>query len=179
MEGIDYPPKEFTYRQMDLSVDILVRNITKIHSVEQWADLIGYSRSHFCRKFTQRFGENPKKILRRARFRSICRAIQSDWSATAYKIAKDTGIQNEKALHKFLNRNFSVSFLALKDHLKKEAFRSRNIISQVADEAQVYLRETSDLLKISSLPLNGGMEKMIPHYNESKHLKPEYPGNMK
>ena len=64
--------------------------------------------------------------------------IQSDWSATAYKVAREAGLQNEKALHKFLNRNFNTGFLALKDNLKRDAFRSRKIVSKAADSDQQY-----------------------------------------
>lgn len=125
--------KELSYRQMDVAVDILLRDIEQIRSVSDWAQVIGYSRAHFCRKFTQKFGENPKLVLRQEKFRKICRVIQSDWSATAYKVALDSGIQNDKALHKFLNRNFELGFVALKDNLKRNAFRSRNFPSNVAE----------------------------------------------
>lgn len=143
---------KYAYRQMDLAVDLLIRNICHVNSVTDWASVMGYSRAHFSRKFTKFFGENPKIVLRRAKFRKICRAIQSDWSATAYKIAIDTGMKNEKALHKFLNRNFEMGFLSLKDHLKRDVFRSRKWLSKAADEEIAYLVQNSHSSDWPSFP---------------------------
>lgn len=131
--------QEMAYHQIEIAVQVLIQNIVEIRGVSEWATFMGYSRSHFCRKFTQKFGENPKMVLRRARFRKICREIQSDWSATAYKVALGAGIQNEKSLHKFLNRNFNLGYIALKDLLKREAFRSRKILSKVAENDYNYI----------------------------------------
>lgn len=144
----------FAYHQMDLAVNVLIRNIVQIQSVADWAAALGYSRSHFCRKFTDKFGENPKRVLRRARFRKICRTIQSDWSATAYKVAMETGIHNEKALHKFLNRNFKVGFTELKDNLKRDAFRSRKYVTKAAEDDIPYMAINLNPLNRSSFPGN-------------------------
>ncbi len=127
------------YRQMEIAVGILIRNIVEIRNVTEWAAFMGYSRSHFCRSFTKRFHENPKLVLRRARLRKVCRVIQSDWSATAYKVALESGFENDKALHKFLHRNFRKGFLSLKDELKRNAFRARKIISHASESDYEYI----------------------------------------
>lgn len=127
------------YRQMEIAVGVLIGNILEIRNVSEWAAFMGYSRSHFCRSFKKRFGENPKLVLRRARLRKVCRVIQSDWSATAYKVALESGFENDKALHKFLNRNFRKGFIALKDELKRDAFRARKVISFAADSDYEYI----------------------------------------
>ncbi len=131
--------KEPSYRQMDIAVGVLIKHILEIRNVTEWAACMGYSRSHFCRSFKKRFQENPKMVLRRARFRKVCRVIQSDWSATAYKVALESGFENDKALHKFLQRNFNWGFLSLKDELKRNAFRSRKIISFAAESDYEYI----------------------------------------
>jgi len=130
---------QLSYRQMDIAVGVLVKNILAIKNVNDWAAFMGYSRSHFCRSFTRKFQENPKIVLRRARMRQVCRVIQSDWSATAFKVALDSGFQDDKALHKFLQRNFDKAFLSLKDELKRNAFRARKIISHAADSEYDYI----------------------------------------
>ena len=156
MSSIHDPKSSFNYRQLDLAVDTLLKNIIQIRSVNDWAQHVGYSRAHFCRKFTEKFGENPKTVLRRMKYRKICRVIQSDWSATAYKVALDSGLHNEKALHKFLNRNFQTGFVTLKDTLKRDAFRARNYLSKVAEEPLMYLQNPKDQQpsKGSSFPGN-------------------------
>ncbi len=127
------------YRQMEIAVGVLIQNILDIRNVSEWAAFMGYSRSHFCRSFKKRFGENPKLVLRRARLRKVCRVIQSDWSATAYKVALESGFENDKALHKFLSRNFQKGFVSLKDELKRDAFRSRKLISYAAEADYEYI----------------------------------------
>jgi AraC-like DNA-binding protein len=127
------------YRQMEIAVGVLIQNILEIRNVSEWAEFMGYSRSHFCRSFKKRFGENPKTVLRRARLRKVCRVMQSDWSATAYKVALESGFENDKALHKFLSRNFRKGFVSLKDELKRDAFRARKLISYAADADYDYI----------------------------------------
>gem|GEM_PF-766676 len=139
MKISDDSMKGTTYRQMEIAVGVLIRHINEIRNVTEWADWMGYSRSHFCRSFKKRFHENPKLVLRRARFRKVCRVIQSDWSATAYKVARESGFENDKALHKFLKRNFELGFISLKDELKRNAFRSRKIISFAAESDYEYI----------------------------------------
>ncbi len=139
MKNTDHCIKEASYRQMEIAVGVLIRHILEIRNVTEWAACMGYSRSHFCRSFKKRFEENPKLVLRRARFRKVCRIIQSDWSATAYKVALESGFENDKALHKFLQRNFNRGFLSLKNELKRNAFRSRKIISFAAESDYEYI----------------------------------------
>ena len=169
---------DFAYRQIQLAVDILIRDILAIRSVTDWADVMGYSRAHFCRKFTWEFRENPKEVLRRAKFRKVCQAIQSDWSATAYKAALDSGFNDEKALHKFLNRNFGIGFVALKNHLKREAFKTRHLISRAADDGSCYTNARYYLLDPSAFPVNGRFKKIIPYHNNGQDLKPQDAGKM-
>ncbi len=142
---------------MDIAVGVLIKNILEIKNVNEWAAFMGYSRSHFCRNFTRKFQENPKIVLRRARLRKVCRVIQSDWSATAYKVALDSGFQNDKALHKFLQRNFNKGFMSLKNELKRDAFRARKIISHAAESDYEYIvGENKNGLHLSSFPGSPG-----------------------
>lgn len=127
------------YRQMEIAVGVLIQNIVQIRNVSEWAEFMGYSRSHFCRSFKKKFGENPKSVVRRARLRKVCRVMQSDWSATAYKVALESGFESDKALHKFLSRNFGKGFITLKDELKRDAFRSRKLVSYAADADYDYV----------------------------------------
>ncbi|MBP3192401.1 helix-turn-helix domain-containing protein [Natronogracilivirga saccharolytica] len=170
---------DIAYHQMDIAVEIMIRNITEIHNVTDWSQMMGYSRAHFCRRFTEMFGENPKMVLRRARFRQICRVIQSDWSATAYKVARESGIQNEKALHKFLNRNFGIGFLELKDSLKRDAFRSRKLMSKVAEMDYLYIVTgkpgKSDRPAFPEVLLS---REVVKNNGQSQHLEPKDSGQI-
>ncbi len=128
-------------RQIDLAVLYLLRNIETIYSVSCWAERMGYSRTHFCRKFRELFSENPKDVLKRTRLQAICRYIESDWGATAYKVARDSGLGDEKALHKFLKRHYRIGFSDLRNHLKRNFFRMRTMSSNVADQDVFYHHE--------------------------------------
>ncbi len=155
---VEIRTKYACHHQMDMAVDVLNHNIVDIQNVSSWAHAIGYSRAHFCRKFTAIYGENPKMVLRRARFKKICKVIQSDWSATAYKVALEAGIRGEKALHKFLNRNFNMGFVALKNSLKREAFRSRNYLSIAADDECLYNITSGNPLNSTAFPESTGLK---------------------
>jgi len=166
--------KEPSYRQMEIAVGVLLQYILEIRNVTEWAACMGYSRSHFCRSFKRRFHESPKMVLRRARFRKVCRVIQSDWSATAYKVALESGFENDKALHKFLKRNFDRGFLSLKDELKRNAFRSRKIISFAAESDYEYIigshykrKEAED----TDIQQNGQKPKKT---QQTVHVEPGY-----
>lgn len=162
-----------SYRQMDIAVGVLIRHIMEIRNVNDWAAFMGYSRSHFCRNFTRKFRENPKMVLRRARMRQVCRVIQSDWSATAYKVAIESGFKDDKALHKFLQRNFNKGFLSLKDELKRNAFRARKIISHAAESEYDYITgKRKNGSYGPSFPGSSGFQQAIKNHDDRKHLKP-------
>lgn len=165
--------RDMAYRQIEIAVQVLVQNIVEIRGVSEWAAFMGYSRAHFCRKFTRRFGENPKMVFRRARFQKICREIHADWSATAYKVALEAGMQNEKSLHKFLNRNFNLGFIALKDLLKREAFRSRKILSKAAESEYKYLiSKHSGSSDRATFPPGTDFQVVVGKHHNCQHLKP-------
>ncbi|MEP1304706.1 MAG: helix-turn-helix domain-containing protein [Balneola sp.] len=74
----------------------------EIMTVSEWAFLMGYSRSHFCRCFKQEFGISPKRKLRVFRLRMIRNELRKNPQAIGYEIAVNTGFYDDKALYKYL-----------------------------------------------------------------------------
>lgn len=102
---------------IESAIKILNDNYLNILTVTEWAYAMGYSRSYFCRTFSEEFGINPKDYLKLFRLRLIKKEIKKDPDAIGYKIAVLTGLSNEKALHKFLNTHFDKNLTVLRSEL--------------------------------------------------------------
>jgi len=100
------------------ALSVLESNSLTIITVSEWAEIMGYSRSHFCRKFTFEFGINPKCYLKDFRLKLIKQEIRKDPEAIGYCIAVNCGFIDEKALHKYLDFNFDLCLSKVKAQVK-------------------------------------------------------------
>ncbi|MGN8224738.1 helix-turn-helix domain-containing protein [Gracilimonas sp. BCB1] len=96
------------------AIQVLEKNYLDILTVYEWADAMGYSRSHFCRIFKKEFGTNPKDKLKTFRLKLIKEEIRKNPKAIGYEIAVNTGLTDSKSLHKFLYTHFDKNITALK-----------------------------------------------------------------
>lgn len=103
------------------SENILQQQALTIGNVTEWANAMGYTRSHFCRIFKKEFGEAPKEYLKRFRFRAIKEEIKKDYYACGIKIAINSGFNNEKALDKYLSYHFNTNLTAIRNEIIKKA----------------------------------------------------------
>lgn len=97
------------------AVNVFEENYREILTVTDWANYMGYSRSYFCRIFTNEFGINPKDHIKLYRLRLIKKELKKDPEAIGYKIAISTGLSDEKALHKFLTIHFDKTLSELRE----------------------------------------------------------------
>jgi len=105
--------------RIDISkaIEVLQDNRFDVLTVCEWADAMGYSRWHFCRIFKKQFGVCPKDKLKSFRYTLIKKEIRKTPDAIGYRIAVNTGLPNEKSLHKFLNANFGKNLTMLRNEL--------------------------------------------------------------
>lgn len=89
----------------------------EIQSVNEWACHMGYSRSYFSRKVKGMFGRTPKQILSDRTFEMIRKEIEKHPSAIGYTIAVNTGLEDEKALYKFLTTHFDTTLTELRQQV--------------------------------------------------------------
>ncbi|MDG5766489.1 hypothetical protein QA596_03340 [Balneolales bacterium ANBcel1] len=168
MDNAKFDLVGLSFRELSMSITVLQNQITKINKVSEWASLLGYSRSYFCRKFTAIYGENPKYVLRRAKLLSICKAIESDWSATSYKVAREAGQTDEKAMLKFLSRNYNTGFVNLRNFLKRQVFQRRKLTNG----------DGTATLEIPMLLQNAEVERLLLRDSEEAYLKPSGPSKV-
>lgn len=70
----------------------IVEELETVHiTVTEWAANMGYTRAHFTRRFTHRYGRNPKDILRDVRIKRIVEEIKKNPREKAFEIAVNTG----------------------------------------------------------------------------------------
>ncbi|MEQ8523740.1 MAG: AraC family transcriptional regulator [Gracilimonas sp.] len=100
-----------------MAIEILEKNYLEILTVSEWAEKMGYSRSHYCRIFKKEFGICPKDQLKSFRLSLIKKEIRKTPTAIGFRIAVNAGLANEKSLHKFLSANFDKNLTALKQEL--------------------------------------------------------------
>lgn len=75
----------------------------EIMTVTEWAYLMGYSRSHFCRCFKKEFGVAPKRRLRVLRLRLIRNELRKHPHAIGYEVAMNAGFCDNKSLHQYIS----------------------------------------------------------------------------
>lgn len=100
-----------------LSLEILANHPIEIMTVSEWAYYMGYSRSYFCRSFRSEFGISPKRKLRVFRLRQIKKVLQSDPEAISFKVAIESGFNNEKALYQYLSFHCGMTLSQFKSHV--------------------------------------------------------------
>ena len=106
-------------RRIDISksIQILEDNYLDIFTVYEWADAMGYSRSHFCRIFKKEFGLSPKDKLKAFRLALIKKEVRKKPEAIGYEIALNTGLTDSKSLRKFLYTHSDKNLKTLKHEL--------------------------------------------------------------
>lgn len=93
-------------------------HINKIVTVEELADLLGCSRAWVHRKIVESTGLSPTVLLRKLRFEALHDYIQLNLECSAYEAAIHVGLQNDKALCKFLTMHFGTNFTDLRQNIK-------------------------------------------------------------
>ncbi|MDR8393091.1 AraC family transcriptional regulator [Aliifodinibius sp. S!AR15-10] len=102
---------------MERAVKELKTNYQELTCVNEWAEYMGYSRSYFSRRIREIFGRPPKEIMIEITMKSVREEISEDPRAIGYKIAVNVGLNDEKALNKFLDSHFDTSLTELRQQL--------------------------------------------------------------
>ncbi|KPP99598.1 MAG: ArsR family transcriptional regulator [Bacteroidetes bacterium HLUCCA01] len=76
--------------------------ISSIRTVRDWADLMGWERTDFSRRYRRIHGQTAKHALKQERFKHIARLMKENPQAKNYEIACDLGFRDEKALYDYV-----------------------------------------------------------------------------
>jgi|SRR5690625_1146974 len=101
-------------KPIEEAVQELKEHRKEIQCVNEWALYMGYSRSYFSRKVKGMFGRTPKRILADNKLEMIKEEIEKQPHAIGYTIAVNTGLEDEKALYKFLTTHFDTTLTDLR-----------------------------------------------------------------
>lgn len=109
--------REPIHKPISESISELEKNLENIATITEWALLMGYNRSYFSRAFQKHFKKPPKEVLKKVRLKYIMKEIRQDPDAIGYKIAVEVGLNDEKALYKFLMTHYSISINELREYI--------------------------------------------------------------
>lgn len=106
--------KPFNEYKAENTLSVLTNNIESIPDVQSWAEKAQVSKNWLSKTMKDAYGMLPKDILREARYEKIIQLICNNIEATAYCIAKDSGLPSENSLRMFLLRYKQTNFRELR-----------------------------------------------------------------
>jgi AraC-like DNA-binding protein len=92
------------------ALQILADQIENIRYVKDWASEVGCTETTLTRLCKCYFNTNSKQVLKKVRYRKICKLIESNPEITSYAVAQSSGLHNEQNLFKFLKRHFDTTY---------------------------------------------------------------------
>jgi len=95
-------------------VRILLREISCIGSVKDWARQASIPESSLYRIIFYRYNRTPGAILKEIRYEQIISLIKQDVRSGAYCVALDSGFSSEAALRMFLRRCHNTNIRTLR-----------------------------------------------------------------
>lgn len=96
------------------AVEILLKEIKHIKSVNSWAHKVGHTRAWLGKYIKEVYGLPPKQIIRKVRYEKILQEIKNHTNGTSRFIASLSGLQDEKSLYKFLKRHYNTNFTEIR-----------------------------------------------------------------
>ncbi len=94
--------KETSARNVSEANNVFGKNLKGIHSVEEWARVVGYRNTdQFSRDYRNYFGKRPKAVMVNIRLQKAISLLKTSPDISCYEVAKAIGKKDEKALHKY------------------------------------------------------------------------------
>lgn len=91
------------------SVDILIKNLSKVVSVYDWAQIMGYTcPKKFARHFLRYHSVRPQTYLKYIRLKKISHDLRKS-NQSNFEIARKYGVLDEIALNKYINYHLNCS----------------------------------------------------------------------
>lgn len=102
--------------------EVLRTSISTIGTVTEWADLMGYSRSHFSAKFHKQFGRCAVDVLIEEKRSYLVHLLKYLYNLGSDELAGITGFSNGRALCRFLRNNHHMNLTQLREFYREKAF---------------------------------------------------------
>tara|TARA_R110002124_G_scaffold194258_3_gene361372 strand:- start:14316 stop:14636 length:321 start_codon:yes stop_codon:yes gene_type:complete len=92
-------------KDIEEALKILKNNIVKTFTVDEWAELMGYSSTaYFSRKIRIRYKESPSKLIQQEKLKLITSLFQKHPDEIFFFIADEAGFPSYQSLSKFVKR---------------------------------------------------------------------------
>jgi|GEM_PF-2960684 methylphosphotriester-DNA--protein-cysteine methyltransferase len=112
---MSFPP--FT----QVAYQTLEENISDIATVQEWAQEMDYSRTHFSNKMKKEADIRPRKLLKRANKEKLIDMINDDSEIKAFTLAHAIGFSSIQSLYQYLNRHYDCSIKQFKEKVYKDS----------------------------------------------------------
>lgn len=93
----------------------LEENISEIGTVQEWAEEMNYSRTHFSNKIKKEADVRPRKLLKRANKEELKDLINDDPEIKAFALAHAIGLSTIQSLFQYLNTHYDCSITEFKE----------------------------------------------------------------
>lgn len=113
-------PKPKLMNDITKAGQLLQQHICEIHTVQQWADEMGYeSVKYFSRLIRDHYGSRPKELIIKAKVKAIRTCLSETQDEILFCLARDLGFVNDAAMYKFVKRHTGLSPTELKRECEK------------------------------------------------------------
>lgn len=106
----DEKREELKRLKAERALQILADRIGDIRYVKDWALEVGCTETTLTRLSKCYFKANSKQVLKKVRYRKICKLIEENPDITSFAVAHSSGLGNEQNLFKFLKRHFDTTY---------------------------------------------------------------------
>lgn len=90
----------------------------QIRSVEEWADKMGYSKSHFWRKFDACFDTSPQRVFIEKKKSVLVSFMRRGNDFRFKESAQEIHLPNGNSLHQFVKKHFGCTPTELKERVR-------------------------------------------------------------
>lgn len=113
---------QFDRHKASKALQLLIRDISQIRYVADWADAACVSPEWLRKKMNLIYHQSPSRIIRYVRYKVIVSLIiEQGIEITSMEVAIDSGVgRTSDSLYKFLKRYYGITFTDLKEKILKE-----------------------------------------------------------
>lgn len=104
---------------------VLISHLHRINGISRWAQLMGYSRSQFAKRFKSVFNATPKQVYHSVRANSIMMYLSQHPDKKHYEVALRFALRDEKALYDYLKYHHNLSPTEIKTFSLETAWGRR------------------------------------------------------
>lgn len=100
--------------------DYCLENIERHPDIDELAEVAGYSRGHFYRKFKEKTGANPHEFILDLKMRFAMRKLQNEYNISVKEVAAACGFEDPSYFCKVFKKFFGVTPACFRGEKRKK-----------------------------------------------------------